>query len=57
MKVWLDTRGIRYPDGSTKVELFQLIKINKPTFHLFSNAAFWQDMGMLHFVCHHITQN
>jgi hypothetical protein len=37
IKVWLDTRGIRYPEGSTKVELFQLIKINKPTFQLFSN--------------------
>jgi hypothetical protein len=44
--VWLDTHGIRYPEGSTKVELFQLIKINKPTFQLFSNTAFWQDMGM-----------
>jgi hypothetical protein len=32
MKVWLDTRGIRYPEDSTKVELFQLININKPTF-------------------------
>jgi hypothetical protein len=51
MKVWLDTRGIRYPEGSKKVELFQLTKINKPTFQLFSKTAFWQDMGMLHFVC------
>jgi hypothetical protein len=57
MKVWLDTRGIRYPEGSTKVELFQLIQINKPTFQLFSNTAFWQDVGMLHFVCHPTTQN
>jgi hypothetical protein len=39
MKVWLDTRGIRYPECSTKVELFQLIKINKPTFQLFSNDS------------------
>jgi hypothetical protein len=39
MKVWLDTRGIRYPEDSTKVELFQLIKINKPTFQLFSNDS------------------
>jgi hypothetical protein len=29
MKVWLDTRRIRYPEDSTKVELFQLIKIKK----------------------------
>jgi hypothetical protein len=30
MMVWLDTHGIRYPEVSTKVELFQLIK-NKQT--------------------------
>jgi transposase len=39
MKVWLDTRGIRYPESSTKVELFQLIKINKHTFHKFSTDS------------------
>jgi transposase len=39
MKVWLDTRGIRYPEGSTKVELFQLIKINKLTYKLFSTDS------------------
>jgi hypothetical protein len=32
----LDTRGICYPQDSTKVELFQLIKINKYTFQKFS---------------------
>jgi hypothetical protein len=57
MKVWLDTRGIRNPEGSTKAELFQLIKINKPTFQLFSNTTFWHDTGMLHFVDHPTTQN
>jgi transposase len=31
MKVWLDTCVIRYQEGSTKVKLFQLIKINKET--------------------------
>jgi transposase len=39
MKVWLDTRGIRYTEGSTKVELFQLIKINKSTFQKFSTDS------------------
>jgi hypothetical protein len=39
MKVRLDTRGIRYPEVSTKVELFQSIKINKPTFQKFSNDS------------------
>jgi transposase len=39
MKVWLDTRGIRYTEDSTKVELFQLIKINKPTFQKFSTDS------------------
>jgi hypothetical protein len=39
MKVWLDTRGIRYPEDSTKVELLQLIKINKPTFQKFSTES------------------
>jgi hypothetical protein len=39
MKVWLDTRGIRYPEDSTKVELFQLIKQTKPTFQKFSTDS------------------
>jgi hypothetical protein len=39
MKVWLDTRGIRYAEDSTKVELLQLIKIIKPTFQKFSTDS------------------
>jgi hypothetical protein len=45
MKVWLDTRGIRYPEGSTKVELLQLIKINKPTFQKFSTDSLFARYG------------
>jgi hypothetical protein len=47
MKVWLDTRGNRYPEVPTKVELFQFAKINKPTFQLFSNTVFWQDIHLV----------
>jgi hypothetical protein len=39
MKVWLDTRGIHYPEDSTKVELFRLIKINRSTFQKFSTDS------------------
>jgi hypothetical protein len=39
MKVWLDTRGIRYPEDSTKIETFQLIKIKKPTSQKFSSGS------------------
>jgi hypothetical protein len=45
MKDWLDTRGIRYPENSTEIELFQLIKINKPTFQKFSTDSLLARFG------------
>jgi hypothetical protein len=39
MKVWLDTRVIRRPEDSTKIELFQLLKIKKPRFQKFTTDS------------------
>lgn len=37
LKEWLDSRGIRYADYARKIEIHELIKLNKPklkTFHV-----------------------
>jgi hypothetical protein len=45
MKVLLDTSGIRYPEYSTEVQQFQLIKINKLTFQKFSTDSLLSRYG------------
>jgi hypothetical protein len=55
MKFWLYTRGIRYVEDSSKVRMFQLIKIDKLAFKVFSTDSLLARYGF--FVCTRTAQN
>jgi hypothetical protein len=39
MTEWVDSHSICYAEGATKIEFFEIIKLNKPRFQTFTNDS------------------
>jgi hypothetical protein len=51
MKEWLDSCCICYAEDATKMKLFQIIKLDKPTFKTLLLTVFRYDIDMLFYGC------